>query len=444
MKIFNKRVRMPKDAIWLLPGLKIKRWFALSVAGSTLAAIGATFIFKLEPLYYIVKTAKELFHVVPPEPVGALFVGVGVTLFILAWKKTNYSILDDDLKSQRAIHEIGETLYRKMKLSKGPKIVAIGGGTGLSTLLRGIKKITNNITAIVTVGDDGGSSGRLREQMGVLPPGDIRNCIAALADDVEITTKLFQYRFKTGEGLEGHSFGNLFITAMTAICGDVISAIKESSKVLAIRGRVLPATTDDMKLYAKMEDDSIVKGESNIPEAGKKIIQLCCEPANCKPVPEAIEAIHDADLIIMGPGSLYTSVISNFLVKDITRAIWNSKAKKIYVCNAMTQNGETDNYSVSDHIKAIFSHVRLDDIDDSNRNFFDAVLVNNQIPKNLTSKYEEAGSIPVEIDITEIKKLNVELVERNLLEDNKDGLVRHNYSRVAKIIYYWYKKAIKK
>ena len=445
MKIFDKKVKIPKDAIWLVPGLRVKRWFALSVTGSVLAAIGAAFIFKLEPLYYIVKTAKELFHVVPPEPIGVLFVFVGAVLFLLAWKKTNLSMMDvSDVNQLRKKDSMGEVLYRRMKLNHGPKIVAIGGGTGLSMLLRGIKKITNNITAVVTVGDDGGSSGRLREQMGVLPPGDIRNCIAALADDDDIVTKLFQYRFKTGEGLEGHSFGNLFITAMTAICGDMISAIKESSKVLLIRGRVLPATCDDMKLYAKMEDDSIVRGESNIPEAGKKIMQLCCEPANCKPIPEVIDAINNADLIIMGPGSLYTSVISNFLVKDITRAIWHAKAKKIYVCNAMTQVGETDNYSVSDHVKTIFDHVRLDDIDDSNKNFFDAVLVNNTMPRNLAEKYEQAGSLPVEIDISELRRLGVEVVQRSLLEDNKEGLVRHNCSKVARAIYFWYKKTTKK
>ncbi len=445
MKMFNKKVKMPKDAIWLVPGLKIKRWFALSVVGSILAFVGATFVFKLEPLYYIVKTAKELFHVVPPEPVGILFIFVGAVLFILAWKKTNISMMETgSIDEKRKRQSMGEVLYRRMKLDHGPKIVAIGGGTGLSMLLRGIKKITNNITAVVTVGDDGGSSGRLREQMGVLPPGDIRNCIAALADDDDIVTKLFQYRFKTGEGLEGHSFGNLFITAMTAICGDMVTAIKESSKVLLIRGRVLPATCDDMKLYAKMEDDSIVRGESNIPEAGKRIMQLCCEPSDCKPTPDVVDAIHNADLIIMGPGSLYTSIISNFLVKDITRAVWQSKAKKIYVCNAMTQVGETDNYSVSDHVKTIFDHVRLPEIDDSNKNFFDAVLVNNYMPRNLAEKYEQAGSLPVEIDITELRRLKVELVERNLLEDNKDGLVRHSCSKVAKAIYYWYKRAVKK
>jgi len=444
MRIFDKKVRMPKDAIWLVPGLRVKRWFALSVMGSVLAFLGLTFMFKLEPLDYIVKFAKELIAIVPPEPVGVVCIIFGAFAFMQAWKKTNFSMMGaDSTNAQRVKDSMGEVLYRKMKLNHGPKIVAIGGGTGLSMLLRGIKKITNNITAVVTVGDDGGSSGRLREQMGVLPPGDIRNCIAALADDDDIVTKLFQYRFKTGEGLEGHSFGNLFITAMTSICGNMVRAIQESSKVLLIRGRVLPATCDDMKLYARMEDGSIVKGESNIPEAGKKIAHLYCEPANCRATDDVVEAILDADLIIMGPGSLYTSVISNFLVKEITRAVWQAKAKKIYVCNAMTQVGETDNYSVSDHVKTIFEHVKLDDIE-CDKNFFDAVLVNNSMPANLAQKYEQAGSLPVDIDITELRKLGVEVVERSLLEDNKEGFVRHNCDKVAKSIYYWYKRVIKK
>lgn len=442
MKIFDKKVRMPKDAIWLLPGLKVKRWFALSALGSVLGAIGITFLFKLEPLFYIVQLAKNLVQIVSAEFVGAVLIVFGAILFILAWKKTNFSMLDvNSENATRKQDALREALYRKMKLDHGPKIVAIGGGTGLSTLLRGLKKLTNNITAVVTVGDDGGSSGRLREQMGVLPPGDIRNCIAALADDDDIVTKLFQYRFKTGEGLEGHSFGNLFITAMTAICGDMVSAIKESSKVLLIRGRVLPSTCDDMKLYAKMEDDSIVRGESNIPKSNKRIMRLYCEPANCKVTPDVVEAILGADIIVIGPGSLYTSIISNFLVKDITKAVWRSNAKKIYVCNAMTQVGETDNYSVSDHVKTIFDHVRIDEIDDSNKNFFDAVLVNNSFPFNLAQKYEQAGSLPVDIDLSELKKLGVEVVQRNLLEDNKSGYVRHNCSRVAKAIYCWYKKS---
>lgn len=433
---------MPKDAIWLVPGLRIKRWFALIVLGSVLAAIGITLVFRLEPIYFIVSTAKKIFHVVPAELAGLVFIGFGAYIFIQAWKRTNFSMLD--LNGSRNQGTMGETLYRKMKLNHGPKIVAIGGGTGLSTMLKGIKKITNNITAIVTVGDDGGSSGRLREEMGILPPGDIRNCIAALADDDDIVTQLFQYRFKTGEGLEGHSFGNLFITAMTAICGDMITAIKESSKVLLIRGKVIPATTDDMRLIAKMEDGSYVKGESQIPESGKKIIELSCEPKVCKPSNEVIEAINNADLIILGPGSLYTSIIPNLLVEGISKAIQNARAKKIYVCNIMTQPGETDNYSASDHIKALFDHMKKCGVQTTEKPLFDAVLINNQLPNNLAKKYEEKDSLPVEIDTTEIKKMGLEIVTSKLIQDNKEGLVRHSPARLARSIYYWYRKASKK
>ncbi len=449
MKFLNSKVKMPKDAIWLVPGLRIKRWFALIVLGSVLAAIGITLVFRLEPIYFIVSTAKKIFHVVPAELAGLVFIGFGAYIFIQAWKKTNFSMLD--LNGSRNQKTMGETLYRKMKLNHGPKIVAIGGGTGLSTMLKGIKKITNNITAIVTVGDDGGSSGRLREEMGILPPGDIRNCIAALADDDDIVTQLFQYRFKTGEGLEGHSFGNLFITAMTAICGDMITAIKESSKVLLIRGKVIPATTDDMRLIARMEDGSFVKGESQIPESGKKIIELSCEPNVCKPSNEVIEAINNADLIILGPGSLYTSIIPNLLVEGISKAIQDARAKKIYVCNIMTQPGETDNYSASDHIKALFDHMRKNgacgcesDGKNSDKPLFDAVLINNQLPNNLAKKYEEKDSLPVEIDTAEIKKLGLEIVTSKLIQDNKEGLVRHSPARLARSIYYWYKKSAKR
>ena len=441
MKLFKRKVKMPKDAIWLVPGLKVKRWFALIIIGSVLAALGLTFLFKLEPIYFIVETAKKIVHFMPPEPVGVVFILLGAIIFIQAWKKTNFMGLGSD--AERKQRTLGEVVYRKMKLDHGPKIVAVGGGTGLSTMLKGLKKITNNITAIVTVGDDGGSSGRLREEMGVLPPGDIRNCIAALADDEDIVTKLFQYRFKTGEGLEGHSFGNLFLTAMTGICGDIISAIKESSKVLLIRGRVLPATTDDMRLVAKMEDGSIVKGESHIPEAGKKIVELSCEPKNCRPSIEVIDAINNADLIVLGPGSLYTSITPNLLVKEISRAILNSKAKKIYVCNIMTQPGETDNYSAADHVQALFKHAKLaSGICD--KKLFDAVLINNFMPQNLAKKYEEADSLPVETDTSRLKKMGLEIVMNKLIEDNKEGLVRHSPSRLAKSIYWWYKKSSKK
>lgn len=435
MRIFKTRVKMPTGTLWLVPGLKLKRWFALIILGSVVAAIGLTLIFKLAPVYFFVKYARKMFHTIQPEFAGIVFIFIGAVIFVKAWQETNFSMLD--IKGQRSRKAMGEALYRRMKLNHGPKIVAIGGGTGLSTLLRGVKKLTNNITAIVTVGDDGGSSGRLREEMGILPPGDLRNCIAALADDDDIVTKLFQYRFKTGEGLEGHSFGNLFITAMTSICGDIVSAIKESSKVLLIRGRVLPATVDDMRLVAKMEDGSVVKGESNIPEANKRIVDLSSEPVNCKPAKDVLDSISNADLIILGPGSLYTSIIPNLLVEGVAQAVAESKAAKIYVCNIMTQPGETGNYSVSDHIKALFCHAVKSGAD---KKLFDAVLINDTLPSNLAKKYEEKDSLPVEEDTSAIKALGVEIVRAKLIQDNKEGFVRHSPQKLAKAIYFWYRK----
>ena len=342
-----------------------------------------------------------------------------------------------DMDTRRSGSSLLEKIYRRSKLNKGAKIVAIGGGTGLSMLLRGIKKYTNNITAVVTVGDDGGSSGRLREDMGILPPGDIRNCIAALADDDDLITELFQYRFKKGEGLEGHSFGNLFLTALCAITGNMVKAVKESSNVLNIRGVVLPATLDDMKLAAEFEDGTIVHGESNIPEVNKKIKRLFTEPSDCKALPEVIEAILHADLIILGPGSLYTSVIPNLLVDGIVDAITQSTAKKIYVCNIMTQPGETDNYSVASHINALLSHAK-------GRKIIDAVLINNSLPDNISEGYARTGSSPVRLDMENIAPMDITVVSQKLIQENKQGLVRHSSNRVARAVYYWYKKTLKK
>lgn len=421
--------KMPKDAGWLLPGLEVKRWFALIIIGTTFALLGLCIMLDLRPITWLTNVLLKIAGSIPSEPIGIALLILGAYLFLKGWIKTNYSILN--VNDDRERHEILEDLYRRRKLNRGPKIVAIGGGTGLSTLLKGIKKLSNNITAVVTVGDDGGSSGRLREEMGVLPPGDIRNCIAALADDEDLITKLFQYRFKTGEGLEGHSFGNLFLTALCSITGNMLKAVKESSKVLSIRGRVMPSTLDDMRLVAEMDTGEIVKGESSIPEANGKITRLFCEPADCKTLPEILVAIQDADIIIMGPGSLYTSVIPNLLIKDISKAISKSKAKKIYVCNVMTQPGETDGYTVSDHIYAILEHAQVP-------NLIDAVLVNDKFPESALDKYKEANQIPVEIDEDEIKDMGIQLVSRRLIEYNSGNLLRHSPQRVARAIHYWF------
>lgn len=431
MKKFTDNMKMPKDAGWLIPGLQIKRWFFLIFVGAVFIALGMLILSDVRPIFYMMEFIKKFASKVSTEWIAFAFVMFGTAIFFKGWQKTNLSMLD--INNGRENETILEALYRRRKLNRGPKIVAIGGGTGLSMLLKGIKHITNNITAVVTVGDDGGSSGRLREEMGILPPGDIRNCIAALADDEDLVTKLFQYRFKSGEGLEGHSFGNLFLTALCAITGDMVRAVKESSNVLSIRGRVLPSTLDDMKLVAEMEDGRIVHGESNIPEAHGKIKRLFTDPKKCRALEEVILAIKNADLIILGPGSLYTSVIPNLLIEEISKEVVAADAKKIYVCNIMTQPGETDGYSVSDHIQALMRHA-------NSRKVIDAVLVNDFIPANLADKYRMAHSYPVKIDGENIKKLGVKIFPKKLIEDSKEGLVRHSSHRVARAIYYWFRK----
>ena len=439
MKLSKFSLKIPRDAGWLLPGLEVKRWFVLIITGAILATVGLCIITNLRPIYSMIKMILKITQMLPPEIIGWFLIAAGAICFFIGWLKTNYSILD--VNNDRNRHAVLEDLYRRRKLNRGPKIVAIGGGTGLSTMLKGIKKITNNITAIVTVGDDGGSSGKLREELGVLPPGDIRSCIAALADDEDLVAKLFQYRFKDCAGLSGHSFGNLFLTAMCSITGNMVNAVQESSKVLSIRGRVLPSTLDDMRLVAEMEDGSIIKGESNIPESGKKIKRLFTEPAKCKPLEDTIIAIQEADIIILGPGSLYTSVIPNLLISDISRAVSEAKAKKIYVCNIMTQPGETDGFSVSDHIKTLIKHAKYEKI-------IDAVLVNTELPEELIAPYRDAGSEPVDVDEKEVNKMGIEIVQKNLIadkrfEDGHSSFVRHSPMRLARIIYYWYRKSEK-
>ena len=431
----KNNVKVTKDMGWLIPGLEVKRWFVLIFIGSIMIVLGFMVLANVRPIYLTLELIRKAALILPSNFLAALFILIGSVIFFKGWQKTTLSIMDMD--SKKGNNSILEKLYRRRKLNKGAKIVAIGGGTGLSMLLRGIKKYTNNITAIVTVGDDGGSSGRLREEMGILPPGDIRNCIAALADDEGLITKLFQYRFKNGEGLEGHSFGNLFLTALCSITGDMVRAVKESSNVLNIRGVVLPATLDDMKLAAIFEDGRVVKGESNIPEQHGKIKQLFTEPEICHAIPEAIAAIKDADLIILGPGSLYTSVIPNLLVEGIVDAIEKSHAKKIYVCNIMTQPGETDDYSVASHVNALISHAK-------GKKIIDAVLVNNLLPDNISEGYEKNGSIPVRLDMENIAPIGIEVVSQKLIQESKEGLVRHCSQRVARAVYYWYRRATKK
>ena len=428
-------VNVKKEVGWLLPGLEVKRWFLLIFFGSVMIVLGFMVLADIRPIYRTLELIRQAALFLPSNFLAAVFILIGAIIFFKGWQKTTLSIMDMD--SAKGNSSVLEKLYRRRKLNRGAKVVAIGGGTGLSMLLRGIKRYTSNITAIVPVGDDGGSSGRLRNEMGILPPGDIRNCIAALGDDEDLITELFQYRFKTGEGLEGHSFGNLFLTALCSITGNMVKAIKESANVLNIRGVVLPATLDDMKLGAEFEDGRVVHGESSIPEAHGQIKRLFTEPENCQALPEAIDAIGEADLIILGPGSLYTSVIPNLLVNGIVDAIMKSKAKKIYVCNIMTQPGETTDYTVASHINALFKHAK-------GKKIVDAVLVNNNLPDNISEGYAKSGSIPVRLDMENISPIGIEIVSQKLIQESKEGLVRHSSNRVARAIHYWYRKSLKK
>jgi uncharacterized cofD-like protein len=342
---------------WLVPGLNVKRWLVLLLLGVTLVALSVAYM--LVTLYREL-TVPPIFYYLTlqftPRLVRAAIVGVlGIVAVSVALVRLNRSLLEPFVRPDEPLVD---TVYRHRRRERGPKVVAIGGGTGLSTLLRGLKQYTSNISAIVTVADDGGSSGRLRRELGVLPPGDFRNCIAALAQSESLTTQLFQYRFAKGQGLDGHSFGNLFIAAMAAVTGSFESALVESSRVLAVQGRILPSTLQNVTLMADLREEedgrlNRVTGESSITKTGGTIERVYLEPGDVRPYPEAIRAILDADMIVLGPGSLYTSIMPNLLVRDIVRAIRSNQALKLYVCNVATQHGETDGYSAADHVAAI-------------------------------------------------------------------------------------------
>ena len=316
-----------------------------------------------------------------------------------------------------------------IKENNEAKVVVIGGGTGLSTMLRGLKQYTSHITAIVTVGDDGGGSGKLREDLGMLPPGDIRNCILALADTEPLMEDLLQYRFTEGS-LKGQCFGNLFLAAMAGISENFEDAVQKMSSVLAVKGKVLPVTLDDMKLVAELENGEIIEGESKIPSEvivrNTRIKTIAIKPIDAKPLEEAIKAINNADVIIMGPGSLYTSIIPNLLVKGIPEAICKSPAKKVYISNVMTQPGETDGFKVSNHLKVLMDYGVAENID--------YVIANNGIiPPDIKEKYAKENAELVVLDYENISNLNVNVIEADLIKITK-RYVKHNAEKLAELI----------
>jgi uncharacterized cofD-like protein len=429
----------PSDSVnrwfkWLSPGLLIKRWLLISVAGVFFTILGLAIGAKLTPINRLLGFVSSLFeslaNFVPHYISGPLVLILG--LFLIFWGQSRTVGTITQALQPEDDRELVDVLWTHRRLNRGPRIVTIGGGTGLSTLLRGLKQYSANITAIVTVADDGGSSGRLRREIGVLPPGDIRNCVAALADEEKLLTELFQYRFQAGDGLSGHSFGNLFLTALTDITGDLEQAIAASSKVLAVRGKVLPSTLSDMRLWAELDDGRLIEGESQITEANGKIRRIGCHPANPPAVPAAIRAIQEADYIIIGPGSLYTSVIPNLLVPEIREAIAKATVPRIYVCNIMTQPGETDGYSVADHLNAIDRSC--------GQRIFDAVLTQRKSPSPQSlAHYAKENCHPVFLDREAVNEMDCRLVMANVMEEEETtGRIRHDPQRLAKVLLRWY------
>lgn len=407
---------------WLKPGVRIKRWFFFGIFGILLIAFGFNELIthRVYDIYY-----KALYICLNITGIFVIYISVVESMkSIIALTNKGYIQLSLDSR------KIESLIDEKRLLIKGPKIVVVGGGTGLSTMLRGLKYYTSNITAIVTVADDGGGSGDLREDLGMLPPGDIRNCLLALADTEPLMEELLQYRFPDGR-LKNQSFGNLFLAAMDGVSENFEDAVQKMSSVLAVTGKVLPVTLDDMKLVAKLENGNIVEGESKIPEEvlrqKSRIKKLSINPKEAKPLSEALRAIKEADAIVLGPGSLYTSVVPNLLVKDIAESISKSNAAKIYISNIMTQPGETDDFKVSDHIKVLKKY--------GGRNIVDYVIANKaDISESIKEKYKKKDdSKLVDLDVKELNFLGIEVIEAPLVKIEKK-YVKHDPEYLAEVL----------
>jgi len=420
-------IKDPSFIKWFYFGMHIKRWLLLLLIGVAIMGLGIGYF--LREVYVSYTFPGFVYYLTlqffPRWVRGTLFVTASLGLIGFSVWKLNQSLLSAFIKPERN-ESIVDIIYNHRYLRRGPKIVAIGGGTGLSTLLRGLKEYTGNITAIVSIADDGGSSGRLQRELGVLPPGDIRKNIAALADAEPLMSRLFEYRFKEGEGLEGHSFGNLFIVAMTEVAGNFEEAVRETSRVLAVRGQILPATLSALTLCARTEDGAIVRGESAITEHGH-VKEIFLDPPTVQANPDAIRAILQADLIVVGPGSLLTSVLPNVMVEGIRRAMEVSTALKVYVCNVATQHGETDAFKVSDHFNTLKEHLK-------GNAPFDFVLANSNTDAVLPVEWH---SEPVVIDSAtldgaRVVRSDVIAEENRYRHDSKklaDALVRLYYER---------------
>ena len=411
-----RRSRLPR---WLYPGMHLKRWLLLLFLGIAILGLGAAiFIRDL----YRTAAADEIPLVywltgawLEPEVRAALVAALGLALTLVGVWGLMRSVISPFVARGGSVMEV---LYTKRYLARGPRIVAIGGGTGLSTLLRGLKGYSANITAVVAVADDGGSSGKLRQQLGIVPPGDIRNCIAALADAEPLMTQLMQYRFPEGSGLDNHAFGNLFIAAMTAVTGDFEEAIRASNRVLAVRGQVLPATSVPLNLSARLSSGRHLQGQVGIATADEPIEELTIEPADVRATPEALERILEAEMIVIGPGSLFSSVLPNLLISDVRDALAAAPGLKVYVCNVATQPGETAGLSASDHLRVLFDHVGDD--------LIDCVILNRNLGARRPPNYVAE---PVDVDERRLEELPVVIVEEDVIDASNAH--RHDPAKLA-------------
>jgi uncharacterized cofD-like protein len=409
---------------WLYVGIGVKRWLVVLLAGVTMLALGMAYLavefYRAQPfpdfVYYL--TLQFL----PRLARALLFGAVGFGLVAYGLYRLNQALLAGIPARPSSLVE---NLYRKRMRKRDLKIVCIGGGTGMSALLRGLKNYSDNLTAIITVADDGGSSGRLRQELGVLPPGDFRQCIAALADAEPLMTRLLEYRFPNDSGLGGHAFGNLLIAAMAGVTGNSERALMESSRVLAVRGRILPSTLENVTLCAEVRGSheaqtARVSGESQIAKFGKPVERVYLEPAHVPAYPDAVHALLHADLIVVGPGSLYTSVLPNLLVERIGQAVVESSARKIFICNVATERGETDRYAVEDYLRALKQH--CDGLD------FDGILINDEI----------SGTLPpqAQIEYVQPRETNPVYAFANVVD--KERPWRHDSERLARAVLHWY------
>ena len=427
-------LRDPDLRKWFVPGMGVKRWFVLFFLGMALLGLGVSYLAREA---YLTWTLPGTFYYltlqfIPQMLRGVLFIALAVSFVGVGMWKFNAGLVSAVRQSAGSNGNGRDSLvnlvYRHRFAARGPRVVAIGGGTGLSVLLRGLKEYSDNLTAVVTVADDGGSSGRLRRDMGVIPPGDVRNCIAALADAEPLMTSLFQYRFPegSGEGLAGHSFGNLFIVAMSDVTGSMEAAIRETGRVLAVRGEILPSTLEDVRLAALTKDGRRIRGESAIAAAGSDIAQVSLEPQAPPAYPDAVNAVRNADLIVVGPGSLYSSVLPNLLVPDLRLAFQESRAMKIYVSNVATQHGETDHFTVQDHAAAIESHIGGAP--------FQFTVANSNLTAHLPQRWQ---SEPVRLDSeSRPQPVGGQIVQADVVDES--NRYRHDPGKLADVVFTLY------